>query len=89
MPKNGSHPAAYEPPPALGPRKTLFVLVTVVGCIAILWPKIFYPMMFSTPNAPPVDNFVEKKGMKPGGTGELGSQKKKVNEMMINKRNKR
>lgn len=32
----------------LGPRKTLFVLVTVVGCIAILWPKIFYPMMFGS-----------------------------------------
>lgn len=74
MPKNGAHPAAYEPPATLGPRKTLFVLVTVVGCIAILWPKIFYPMMFSTPNAPPVDNFVEKKGAKPGGTGKFSKQ---------------
>lgn len=34
-------------PPSLGPKKTFFVLVTVVGCIAILWPKVFYPMMFS------------------------------------------
>ncbi|XP_059614901.1 uncharacterized protein LOC132260650 isoform X2 [Phlebotomus argentipes] len=30
---------------SLGPKKTFFVLVTVVGCIAILWPKVFYPML--------------------------------------------
>lgn len=29
----------------LGPKKTFLVLVTVVGCIAILFPKIFYPMI--------------------------------------------
>lgn len=29
----------------LGPRKTLIIMVTIVGCIAILWPKVFYPMM--------------------------------------------
>lgn len=29
----------------LGPKKTLLVLFTVVGCIAILFPKIFYPMI--------------------------------------------
>lgn len=29
----------------LGPKKTFLVLFTVVGCIAILFPKIFYPMM--------------------------------------------
>ncbi|XP_053686709.1 uncharacterized protein LOC128736256 [Sabethes cyaneus] len=29
----------------LGPRKTMIIMVTVVGCIAILWPKVFYPMM--------------------------------------------
>ena len=33
-------------PPGLGPKKTLFVMVTVIGCIAILWPKVFYPMMY-------------------------------------------
>jgi len=33
--------------PGLGPKKTFFIMVTVVGCIAILWPKVFYPMMFS------------------------------------------
>lgn len=26
--------------------KTLFVLAVVLGCFAVLWPKIFYPMMF-------------------------------------------
>ncbi|XP_063701421.1 uncharacterized protein LOC134831590 isoform X3 [Culicoides brevitarsis] len=35
-------------PQPLGPKKTFFVMVTVVGCIAILWPKIFHPMLFST-----------------------------------------
>ncbi|XP_050096264.1 titin isoform X2 [Anopheles aquasalis] len=29
----------------MGPRKTLIIMVTVVGCVAILWPKVFYPMM--------------------------------------------
>lgn len=31
--------------PDLGPRKSLFVLVIVVGCFAVLWPKVFYPML--------------------------------------------
>lgn len=34
----------------LGPKKTFLVLFTVVGCIAILFPKIFYPMIFDSPN---------------------------------------
>lgn len=29
----------------LGPKKTALILFTVVGCIAILFPKIFYPMI--------------------------------------------
>ncbi|XP_055707951.1 resistance to inhibitors of cholinesterase protein 3 isoform X5 [Phlebotomus papatasi] len=37
-------PTRYDTP-GLGPKKTFFVLVTVVGCIAILWPKVFYPML--------------------------------------------
>lgn len=28
----------------LGPRKTAFIMVVVVGCFAVLWPKVFYPM---------------------------------------------
>lgn len=63
--KQPPHNVPSENP--LGPKKTLFVLVIVVGCIAILWPRIFHPMLFSTPNAPPVDNFVEKKIPRPGG----------------------
>ena len=27
-----------------GPRKAIFVLAIVIGCFAVLWPKIFYPM---------------------------------------------
>lgn len=50
----------YNDPPGLGPRKTLFVLVTVVGCIAILWPKIFYPMMFG--GSAPTDVNKDLKG---------------------------
>ncbi|XP_055687869.1 resistance to inhibitors of cholinesterase protein 3 isoform X6 [Lutzomyia longipalpis] len=39
-----SVPPTRSDPPGLGPKKTFFVLVTVVGCIAILWPKVFQPM---------------------------------------------
>lgn len=28
-----------------GPRKTIFILAIVAGCFAILWPRIFYPML--------------------------------------------
>ncbi|XP_076635752.1 RIC3 acetylcholine receptor chaperone isoform X4 [Colletes latitarsis] len=28
-----------------GPRKTIFILAIVTGCFAVLWPKIFYPML--------------------------------------------
>lgn len=28
-----------------GTGKTIFILAIVVGCFAILWPKIFYPML--------------------------------------------
>lgn len=39
--------AVSSDPPGLGPKKTLFVMVTVIGCIGILWPKLIYPMMFA------------------------------------------
>ncbi|CRK97570.1 CLUMA_CG010956, isoform A [Clunio marinus] len=35
----------------LGPKKTFLVLFTVVGCIAILFPKIFYPMLMGAGGA--------------------------------------
>ncbi|XP_076669304.1 RIC3 acetylcholine receptor chaperone isoform X2 [Andrena cerasifolii] len=28
-----------------GPRKTIFILAIVAGCFAVLWPRIFYPML--------------------------------------------
>lgn len=31
--------------PDVGPRKTLLILVIVVGCFAVLLPKVFYPML--------------------------------------------
>lgn len=57
--------ATTNEPAGLGPRKTLFVLVTVVGCIAILWPKIFHPMMFGAPNQPPKP--LVNQNYRPGG----------------------
>ncbi|XP_076268942.1 uncharacterized protein LOC143201646 isoform X2 [Rhynchophorus ferrugineus] len=39
--------SAEEP---LGPRKTLLVVVVVVGCFAVLWPKVFYPMLVNSAN---------------------------------------
>lgn len=37
-----------------GPRKTIFILTIVAGCFAVLWPKIFYPMLTAsvTPHHP-------------------------------------
>ncbi|CAH2240883.1 jg9620 [Pararge aegeria aegeria] len=29
----------------LGPRKTMFVFVIVVGCFAVLWPRILSPLI--------------------------------------------
>ncbi|KAH0815823.1 hypothetical protein GEV33_006968 [Tenebrio molitor] len=34
----------------LSPRKTMVVLVIVVGCFAVLWPKVFYPMLVGSAN---------------------------------------
>lgn len=38
--------ATSAPQSGLGTKKSVFVLITVVGCIAILWPKILYFAMF-------------------------------------------
>lgn len=43
-PLPSNHPLAGED--GLSTKKTALVIVTVVGCIAILWPKVFYPAMF-------------------------------------------
>ncbi|XP_031348236.1 uncharacterized protein LOC116174455 isoform X3 [Photinus pyralis] len=44
----------------LGPRKTLFVLVIVVGCFAVLWPKVFYPMLVGPTNQRMKPNHLDK-----------------------------
>lgn len=47
----------------LGPKKTFLVIFTVVGCIAILFPKIFYPMIVGAPadvRGPPSEIFILK-----------------------------
>ncbi|KAK8392773.1 hypothetical protein O3P69_014893 [Scylla paramamosain] len=36
-----------------GTGKTIFVLAIVVGCFAVLWPKIFYPMLTASVKQPP------------------------------------
>ncbi|XP_042235172.1 uncharacterized protein LOC121874898 isoform X14 [Homarus americanus] len=35
-----------------GTGKTIFVLAIVVGCFAVLWPKIFYPMLTASVKEP-------------------------------------
>ena len=42
----------------LSRSKSLVVLAVVVGCFAILWPKIFYPM-FQNSLAPPQPKEIE------------------------------
>ncbi|CAG9860025.1 unnamed protein product [Phyllotreta striolata] len=34
----------------LSPKKTMLVLVIVVGCFAVLWPKVFHPMLVGSAN---------------------------------------
>ena len=34
------------PEGGLSTGKTVLVIAVVLGCFAVLWPKIFYPMMF-------------------------------------------
>ncbi|XP_016947483.1 uncharacterized protein LOC108022832 isoform X13 [Drosophila biarmipes] len=56
-------------PPAveegMTPKKTALIIVTVIGCIAILWPKVFHPMMFGGV-PPPKQNFKDQRAV-PGG----------------------
>ncbi|XP_017073165.2 uncharacterized protein LOC108109216 isoform X13 [Drosophila eugracilis] len=56
-------------PPAveegMTPKKTALIIVTVIGCVAILWPKVFHPMMFGGV-PPPKQNFKDQRAA-PGG----------------------
>jgi len=47
--RTNNRPTATAEDVGLGPKKTFLVLFTVVGCIAILFPKIFYPMIVGPP----------------------------------------
>lgn len=40
----------------IGPKKTMVVVFIVVGCFAVLWPKVFYPMLVGPPHQPPITN---------------------------------
>nr|XP_036223627.1 uncharacterized protein LOC106627225 isoform X13 [Bactrocera oleae]XP_036223628.1 uncharacterized protein LOC106627225 isoform X13 [Bactrocera oleae] len=49
----------------LSPKKTAVIIVTVIGCIAILWPKVFYPLMFGSNVPAKSGNLKDQRG--PGG----------------------
>lgn len=51
--------------PRIGGKKTAFVMITVVGCIAILWPKIISPMFATAPRSA----FVGRDPYSPGAGG--------------------
>lgn len=38
----------------IGPKKTMVVIFIVVGCFAVLWPKVFYPMLVGPTHQPPI-----------------------------------
>ena len=48
-----SSKAQAETHTEFGPRKTVVILAIVAGCFAILWPKIFYPMLTASLYPPP------------------------------------
>ncbi|KAI5692203.1 hypothetical protein M8J75_004311 [Diaphorina citri] len=48
----------------LSTGKTIFVLTVVAGCFAVLWPKIFYPMFFGSPQY--VSNLEKAQGAASG-----------------------
>ncbi|XP_017838844.1 uncharacterized protein LOC108597046 isoform X10 [Drosophila busckii] len=53
---------------SMSPKKMgLIAIVTVIGCIAILWPKVFHPMMFG--GVPPKAHMKDphQRGAMPGG----------------------
>ncbi|XP_067631657.1 uncharacterized protein RIC-3 isoform X5 [Eurosta solidaginis] len=63
QPRTSNHPTQTEE--GLSPKKTAVIIVTVVGCIAILWPKVFYPMMFGGVAPSKNANLNDQRG--PGG----------------------
>ncbi|XP_033233779.1 uncharacterized protein RIC-3 isoform X8 [Drosophila pseudoobscura] len=62
-------PSVVKEEEGMTPKKTALIIVTVIGCIAILWPKVFHPMMFgSAPPPPPQQqNLKDQRSGAPGG----------------------
>lgn len=54
----------------LGPKKTILVIATVVGCIGILWPKVFHPMLIGSNSNPAIDPILPPGLLKDRGPGE-------------------
>ena len=46
--------------PEIGTGKTVFVIAVVLGCFAVLYPKIFYHMMFDEKKDKPGKLFFAK-----------------------------
>lgn len=55
----------------LGPKKTVLVIATVVGCIGILWPKIFHPMLIGGGGSSNTETPLPPGLLKDRGPGEL------------------
>lgn len=53
-----------------GTGKTIFVLAIVVGCFAVLWPKIFYPMLTASVKHPTSARQGKKREKKGDGNGK-------------------
>lgn len=49
----------------IGPRKTMFILVVVIGCFSILWPKVFYPMLMGNAEKQSKPSPIDKTAGKP------------------------
>nr|CAP16650.1 receptor associated protein RIC-3 [Drosophila melanogaster] len=60
-----SKPRAPLVEEGMTPKKTALIIVTVIGCIAILWPKVFHPMMFG--GVPPSQPNFKDPRVAPGG----------------------
>lgn len=53
----------------IGPKKTMFILVVVIGCFSVLWPKVFYPMLVGNANQQMKPSSIDKT------TGKIFSHK--------------
>ncbi|XP_033253900.1 uncharacterized protein LOC117185822 isoform X4 [Drosophila miranda] len=62
-------PSVVKEEEGMTPKKTALIIVTVIGCIAILWPKVFHPMMFGSAPPPPHQqrNLKDQRSGAPGG----------------------